>query len=58
MPTLAKPRYEPRTLPTKRAAVFDTFDQSFCVGEEFATLAEAIRASSRMNAAYERAIAE
>jgi hypothetical protein len=61
---LTSPRYEARIIidpvgpPTY--AVFDTFVQAFCIpiGEQrYNSMAQASVAASRMNGAYERAIA-
>jgi len=58
---LAKPRYEAREALVAdgmaRFCIFDTFTQSFCAGEAYSSMAKAAVAASRLNGAYERAMA-
>lgn len=59
---MTKSRYEGREMiPAaglgKVFGVFDTFTQTFIVGDFYDSVSKAIAAAGRMNAAYERAMA-
>ena len=62
MTILTTPRYEARKLaepaPGRTHGVFDTFSQTFCVGEDCSDAQRADVRARQMNGAYERAMAE